>query len=125
VAFLSRDAAKAEILGGERICPGAPTIVPTWLMHRHTPYWENPHQFDPDRFADEATKEAQRCAYLPFSMGPRVCVGAAFALQEAVLALSALVRRFRFHPVPGHVPEPVSRLTVRSDNGIPLLVERR
>ena len=76
----------------------------------------------PDRFASPDTREAQRCAYMPFSMGARVCVGASFALQEAALVLAEIVRRFEVSPVPGHEPEPVSRLTVRSENGIRLFV---
>ena len=125
VAFFARDAAKAENFGGQTIASGEPMIVPTWLMHRHSAYWEDPNQFNPDRFSNDATREAQRNAYLPFSMGPRVCVGAAFALQEAVLILSQLIRRFEFMPVDGHTPDPVSRLTVRSDNGIPMKVKLR
>lgn len=125
VAFLARDAAKPTELCGQPIEGHALAIVPTWLMHRHGVYWPDADQFNPDRFADPATKSARACAYLPFSMGPRVCSGTAFALQEATLALAELVRRFVFLPTPGHVPEPVSRLTVRSANGLPLRVERR
>ncbi len=125
VAFLARDAASATELCGQAIAAHSQTIVPTWLMHRHGIYWKDADQFDPDRFADPATKSARACAFLPFSMGPRVCSGTAFALQEATLALAELVRRFEFSPTPGHTPEPVSRLTVRSANGIPLKVTRR
>lgn len=124
VAFLTRDSAEPTILCGQAIEENAQTSVPTWLMHRHSVYWRNPDAFDPDQFSDPATKTARACAYFPFSMGPRVCSGTAFALQEATLVLAELVRRFRFLPSSGHVPEPVSRLTVRSDNGISLLVER-
>ncbi len=94
-------------------------------MHRHAVYWKDADQFDPDRFSDPATKAARTSAFLPFSMGPRVCSGTAFALQEATLGLAELVRRFEFQPTPGHTPEPVSRLTVRSANGLPLRVRRR
>jgi cytochrome P450 len=125
VAFLARDAAEPTELCGQAIEAHAQTIVPTWLMHRHGIYWKDADQFDPDRFADPDTKSARASAFLPFSMGPRVCSGTAFALQEATLALAELVRRFEFSPTPGHWPEPVSRLTLRSANGLPLRVERR
>ncbi len=125
VAFLARDAAAPTQLCGQVVEAHAQTIVPTWLMHRHGVYWTDAHQFDPDRFADPATKSARACAFLPFSMGPRVCSGTAFAMQEATLALAQLLRRFEFSPVPGHQPEPVSRLTLRSANGLPLRVKRR
>jgi cytochrome P450 len=124
LAFLARDSAEATELCGQPIEKDAQTLVPTWLMHRHAIYWRNPDGFDPDRFSDPATRSARTGAYMPFSMGPRVCSGAAFALQEATLVLAELVRRYRFSPDPGHVPEPVSRLTLRSENGISLMVEK-
>jgi cytochrome P450 len=124
VAFLARDSAEDTRLCDQSIEKHSQTIVPTWLMQRHALLWKDADHFNPDRFADPATKPARACAYFPFSMGPRVCSGAAFALQEATLALVELVRRFRFSPMPDHVPEPVSRLTVRSANGLPLRVER-
>lgn len=125
VAFLARDAAEPTKLCEQPIEAHAQTIVPTWLMHRHGVYWSDANQFDPDRFADPATKSARACAFMPFSMGPRVCSGTAFAMQEATLALAELLRRFEFSPAPDHTPEPVSRLTLRSANGLPLRVERR
>jgi cytochrome P450 len=100
-------------------------FVAPWLMHRHAAYWDNPHAFDPDRFDTPNGQEGLRCAYFPFSMGPRVCAGASFALQEATLLLSEAVRRFKFVPVEGHTPDPVARLTLRSANGIPLIVLKR
>jgi cytochrome P450 len=64
-------------------------------------------------------------AYLPFGMGPRVCMGAAFAQQEAVLILSSIMREYRLESVAGHVPHPVGRLTIRPANGMRLRLHRR
>ncbi len=125
VAVVARDATREEKVTNRAFTPGSIIFVPPWLMHRHTAHWDNPHAFDPDRFSTPNGQEAVRCAYFPFSMGPRVCAGAAFALQEGTLLLSQAVRRFRFRPVEGHTPDPVARLTLRSANGIPLIVERR
>ena len=72
-----------------------------------------------------AGRESAKAAYLPFGLGPRVCIGASFALQEATLLLAMLAQRYRFEPVPGHVPEPVGRLTIRSANGVKLRVFKR
>lgn len=125
VAFLARDSTKPEKLETKQVDPGAVIFVSPWLMHRHARHWEDPDRFEPDRFETPAGEEALKCAYLPFSMGPRVCAGAAFALQEATLLLAELERRYRFLPAPGHTPVPIARLTLRSENGVPLIVERR
>ncbi len=74
---------------------------------------------------DGACKEALRNAYFPFSLGPRICTGAGFAKQEAMIVLSSLIRNYRFEAVPEHVPVPIGRLTVCSENGIRLRVFKR
>ncbi|MEZ5867722.1 MAG: cytochrome P450 [Defluviimonas denitrificans] len=65
-----------------------------------------------------------RFAYLPFGGGPRICIGASFALQEAVIILATLLARFRFTRVPGRDPRPVLILTLRPEGGVWLSVER-
>lgn len=87
---------------------------------------ERTGEFDPDRFASASAKESLKCAYLPFGMGPRVCIGASFALQEAALILATLVRRYRFAAPPdGQAPQPVGRLTIRSENGVRVTIHKR
>lgn len=100
-------------------------VVAPWLLQRHRKWWQNPDAFDPDRFDREEDKEAIKHAYMPFSMGPRVCLGAAFALQEAVLILACLLQRYEILPAPGHVPQPVGRLTIRSENGVRIKLRKR
>jgi len=71
--------------------------------------------------------ENKKCpgAYVPFSQGPRICIGAAFAQQEALLILSTLCRDYEFMPSQSHQPDPGSRITMRSLNGIVLGVKKR
>ncbi|MBX9924937.1 MAG: cytochrome P450, partial [Hyphomicrobiaceae bacterium] len=125
VAFLTRDVERDDKVDETTMPAGSSVFISLWLLHRHTAIWTKPHCFDPDRFATVDEREAIRCAYLPFSAGPRVCVGAAFAMQEATLVLAELFRRYSFSPAPGHTPVPIARLTLRSDNGIKLQVQRR
>jgi cytochrome P450 len=125
VAFIPRDATEAEEMRGKQILPGAILFVSPLLEHRHTEHWADPDVFDPDRFSRAVTKASEQKAYLPFSKGPRVCLGAAFALQEAVIILATIMRDWTVSPVEGHVPEPIARLTLRSENGIRLNLERR
>lgn len=125
VGFLARQAASSCPMRDKQVPRGATVVVSPWLLHRHRECWREPDVFDPDRFSDEDSREAIRNAYLPFGMGPRACLGAAFALQEAVLVLACLVRRWHLEPAPGHVPQPVGRLTIRSANGIRVVLRRR
>jgi cytochrome P450 len=87
--------------------------------------WERPDEFDPGRFDTPNGKECLRTSYIPFSAGPRVCPGSAFAMAEGPLLLSMLVRAYRFDLVAGNVPVPVAHLTVRSGNGIYLRLTPR
>ena len=133
VGFLARQSARGCEMRDKRVPAGASVVVSPWLIQRHRSLWARPDEFDPDRYESDAgaagaelpARESLRRAYLPFGMGPRVCIGAAFALQEATLILATLAREFRFEPVPGHIPEPVGRLTIRAENGIRLRVYQR
>jgi cytochrome P450 len=121
-AFLSRTAMAADVLCGREIRPGDTVILPIYALHRHRLLWEDADAFRPDRFAD--AKAIPRFQYLPFGDGPRICIGASFALQEAVIVLATLLARFRFSPVPGKEPKPVMILTLRPEGGVWLKVER-
>lgn len=125
VSFMSRDATETTTMRDKVVGPGEMIFVSPWLIQRHTKLWDRPDVFDPDRFSDPASKESQRSAYIPFSAGPRVCLGASFAMQEGILILAYLARHFRFEPVANHEPRPIARLTLRSENGVRLHVFRR
>ena len=125
VGFFTRQTVKTEHMRDKVVPENASIIISPWLIHRHRELWDNPDHFDPDRYHTASAKESLKCAYLPFSLGPRVCMGAAFALQEANLILATLVRRYRFEALSGEVPEPVGRLTIRAENGIKMAVHKR
>lgn len=124
VGFFARESSQTQQMRDKTVQAGASIVISPWLIQRHRDLWERPDEFDPDRYDTDSAKESLKCAYLPFGLGPRVCMGAAFAMQEAVLILAKLVRRYRFESV-GHTPEPVGRLTIRSENGIRLRISRR
>ena len=121
-AFLSRTAQKADTLCGREVRPGDTVMLPIYALHRHHDLWPEPNRFNPDRFADP--KAIDRFAYLPFGDGPRICIGASFAIQEAVIILATLLARFRFTAIPGRNPKPILILTLRPEGGVWLTVER-
>jgi cytochrome P450 len=120
-AFLSRTAQTADTLLGREVRRGDTVILPIYALHRHHALWRDPDAFDPARFA--TGQKIDRFAYLPFGDGPRVCIGASFALQEAVIILASLLARFRFTAIPGRAPKPVMILTLRPQGGVWLRVE--
>ena len=91
---LAREAIAPDIAGGVPIPAGAVVLIAPWILHRHRRLWQEADAFDPGRFMPDAAPPP-RFAYLPFGAGPRVCVGAQFALAEATLVLAALVQAFR------------------------------
>lgn len=121
VAMLSRTATAPDTLRDREVRAGDVMLLPFYALHRNECVWDNPHAFDPDRFAD--LKAIDRFAYLPFGAGPRVCLGMDFGMQEAVIVLATLLSRFRFTPVPGRDPEPVMILSLRPGGGVWMDVE--
>lgn len=107
------------------IRPGTTILVMPWTLHRHALYWEKPRAFIPQRFLPENRDKIGRFQYLPFGAGPRICIGATFALQEAVIALAVLMRSWRFDPVEGFRVWPVQKLTTQPQNGLPMRVSKR
>ncbi|SMX29701.1 putative bifunctional P-450/NADPH-P450 reductase 2 [Pelagimonas phthalicica] len=118
--MVSRTALAKDTLCGREILPGDTVILPIYALHRNHQLWEDPDRFDPDRWSGD---KPERYAYLPFGDGPRICIGASFAIQEAVIVLATLLSRFRFTPVAGKVPDPVMIITLRPEGGVWLEAE--
>jgi cytochrome P450 len=113
-----------EILG-HRIPAGADVLVLPWLLHRKPQLWDHPDRFDPERFTPERVAARPRFAYLPFGAGPRICIGAAFAMTEAILILATIAQRYRLHLKPGHPVEPQGLITLRPRYGLKMSLEPR
>jgi unspecific monooxygenase len=90
-------------------------MVAPWVLHRHRALWHDPDTFAPARFMPEAVAPA-RFAYMPFGAGPRICVGAQFALTEAVLVLASLVQRFEIACEGARPVLPVAIVTTQPDH---------
>ncbi len=112
-------------VGGAMIPAGATLQISIYAMHRSARYWENPHEFDPERFTPENEKRIPKGAYLPFSAGPRVCIGNQFALMEARLILATIVGKFDFELPANYQFKAEQLLTLRAKGGLPMVVRER
>jgi cytochrome P450 len=125
VPFMSRAAVGEDRIGGMRIPANSLVMIAPYVLHRHRTLWSEPDAFDPDRFMPDRREAIERYAYLPFGAGPRVCIGASFSVQEAVIVLSRFVRELEFELAPGHQVTPVQRVTLRPGNGLPMRIGPR
>jgi cytochrome P450 len=125
VPFMSRDVAARDRIGEVAVAPGTRIIIAPWVLHRHRRLWKDADLFVPERFAPARRGEIARFAYLPFGAGARICVGMTFAMQEALLALAMIARRFRLTLVEGADVMPFARMTLRPLNGLPMRIAPR
>jgi cytochrome P450 len=77
-----------------RVQPGTTVMIPTQGLHQDSRYWENSSVFDPDRFSPDRKHNVQKFTFLPFSEGPRMCVGMRMALLQMKACLAALLRKY-------------------------------
>ncbi|WP_136592430.1 cytochrome P450 [Salinigranum halophilum] len=82
-------------LGGYRIPEGSAVMLSQWAVHRSPRYWDDPLEFDPDRWLDERADDRPRFAYFPFGGGPRFCIGKQLSLLEARLILGTVCQEYR------------------------------
>jgi cytochrome P450 len=112
-------------LGGVRVEAGTIIDIPIYAIHRHRRLWHDPDTFDPDRFSPEEEAARPRYQFIPFGAGPRICIGASFALVEATVMLAMFLREFRFRCPAGFEPTPISRLTLAAREGMPMILSDR
>src|SRR6266853_588071 len=122
--MIARQARDADTAGGIRVPARAVVFIAPWVLHRHRRLWTQPEVFDPSRFLP-GTPPPDRFAYLPFGVGPRVCIGAQFALTEATLVLARLVRAFAISRADNRPVIPVAAITVRPDHPPPFRLRAR
>lgn len=122
ITFIPRVAAEDTMIGSYRARKGAMIMIAPWTTHRHHALWPNPDRFDPDRFTRDEIIPGR---YMPFGLGPRICVGAAFATIESGLMLARLVRRYDFEAIKPDEVKPVARLTTRPAHEIMMRVRIR
>jgi len=112
-------------VSGRLMNPGDILLLCSYIMHRKEALWDNPLAFDPDRFIRNPDLKKKDSPFMPFGAGPRICVGAAFAMMEAVMALATLVRDYDIVIPEDCYPRPLMTVTLRPEGGIPAKFARR
>jgi cytochrome P450 len=125
VPLLTREALREDTFQGRRIRRGSLIVVCPWLLHRHRNLWNKPDHFIPERFLPGGDRPASKFAYIPFSVGPRICAGMAFGLTEAILCIATLAQGFMLRLKPGHRVEVACRLTLRPGDKLPMRLIHR
>jgi cytochrome P450 len=120
-----REAQADDVICGMKVPKGSTVTIIPWLVHRHRGLWQEPERFDPERFTAQASAGRERLAYIPFGFGPRVCIGASFAMTEEVMILATLAQRFRLRLAQTHPVEPLARFTLTVKNGMKMEVMPR
>jgi cytochrome P450 len=117
-----REAMADDQLGELAVKKGDLISIWPWVLHRHKKLWHEPDSFDHTRFAPDAKARLHKFQYIPFGGGPRVCVGARFAVVEALIILAHWLSARAFSLPPGFRPDPVGSVTLRPRGGMPLIV---
>lgn len=125
VYLMGRQTTRPLELGGYHLPAGTLVAISPYVLHRRPDYFPDPECFDPDRFKPEAEQCLPTLAYIPFSAGPRICIGNRLALLEGPLILAMLSQSVVFQLVDGQhiIPEPL--ITLRPRNGLKVIVRYR
>jgi cytochrome P450 len=123
--LLPRAAVRDVDLGPVQVKAGSDVFCNLYVLHRSPSLWADPAAFDPDRFSPERSAGRHRFAFIPFGAGPRVCIGARFAMLELKTFLATFVRAFTVEPASAVQPLPQFRLTTTPRGGMPLRIRPR
>ena len=124
VPILSREAMAEDTIRGKKVPAGSIMLIVPWLIQRHKKYWDKPDHFIPERFMPGAVKPI-KFTYIPFSAGPRVCLGKNFGIVESVLSIAILAQRFRLSMPLGTKVGHECRLTLRPKGRLPMSIHSR
>ncbi|MEO1400299.1 MAG: cytochrome P450 [Cyanobacteria bacterium J06635_1] len=114
-----------KVTWADRSIPKNATILLSpWTLHRRADIFPDPLTFNPDRFASSNRSQIRKFAYLPFSGGPRICIGQAFAMTQMRINLATILQRYRLSTAPDYALKPYFSFNTRPEGGLPMRVER-
>ncbi len=125
VWLFTRKAIEDDQVGDYFIPAGADIFLSPYYLHRNTNYWDNVEDFLPQRFVAEVEKDRHKFCYLPFSAGPRRCIGDFFATVEMQIHIGLMAQKFRFELLGDKTPELEASINMRAKNPIMLKISKR
>lgn len=119
--FIDRVNIEEDVFDNVTIPKGSSLLFSVIEIHKHKDFWEDPHTFNPDRFADNAGMKHK--AYFPFGAGPRMCIGNNFAMYEMVLAVTEIIKKYKIKPKETPI-EIKPLITLKPQNAILEFIQR-
>jgi cytochrome P450 len=123
--FMAREALAADEIAGQKIKAGAQIVISPWILHRHRLLWPQPDDFVPERFLDQTEESLGRGRFIPFGLGPRVCIGQGFSIQEILIVLNTILPAFQMRLVDPDAVVPQARITLYPRGGLPMVITPR
>lgn len=124
--LIGREIQEDIVINGMTVPEGTACMLCTFMLHRNEEVFQNPEVFDPDRFLPENANGRHPYAYIPFSAGPRNCIGQKFAIMEQKVVLANVIRNFRVESLEERDKiRLVAEMVLRSENGIKMKITPR
>jgi cytochrome P450 len=123
--FMAREALRDDEIAGHKIQAGAQIVISPWILHRHRLLWPQPDDFVPERFLDQTEDSLGRGRFIPFGLGPRVCIGQGFSIQEIMIALNTILPAFKMRLINPAAVVPQARITLYPRGGLPMVITPR
>jgi cytochrome P450 len=120
---LSRKSNSQTQLGNYQIPKNTNVVIPIYVLQRAEEFWDSPLEFQPNRFEDKSLLKSYK--YLPFSRGPRRCVGELFSMTEMVVIIAKLIKEFKIELVANEIPKDEAFVSLKPQNGLPVKLLRR
>jgi len=125
VYTMFRETAVDVEFGGYRLPAGAGLMLPQWVVHRSGRWYDNPEEFDPDRWRTERSSQRPRFAFFPFGGGPRHCIGKQFSMAEATIILATVGQNYRLSSLGDEELRLRGSLTMHPDEPVAMEVRDR
>ncbi|GLJ13578.1 hypothetical protein SUGI_0215710 [Cryptomeria japonica] len=122
--IITRQTSKPIMLGRFSIPAGTQLEIPILQIHHDQAFWgESVNEFNPERFSQGILKAAKHpMAFMPFALGPRICIGQNYALLEVKIILAMILQRFSFVISPNYIHAPVQSFLLKPQHGAQIML---